>query len=701
MELSPPQCAIRDLPTQSQVFLHGEAGTGKTTAAVARVENLISNGIPSDSILILVPQRPLGRPYTLISSKPDLPPGGRLPVLTIGGLARRLDELFWPLICDAAEFTHPEHEPRFLTVETTQYYLSLIVDPLREQGYFDGIAIEPLRLYSQILDNLNKTAVVGFPLDEIAHRLRSAWNGSQADARFFDQAQDCAIRFRKFCLENSLLDFSLQLELLSRVLWKEDIVRQYLQSKYRHLIYDNMEEDYPVAHDMVRDWLSGFESSLIIQDESAGYRSFLGADPISAASLSSFAEKSIRFFEPVLVPHTLVDFRRHLSKNIRMEPISSADAPVKLLDVELTYSRFYPQMLDSVVDGIEDQIESGILPGDIVILSPFVSDSLRFSLQIRLEKKGIQLTTHRPGRELRNEPAVRCLFTLAKLAYPQWKLKVHPLEFRSALMTAIDGLDLIRADMLAGTMLSRKPDGEVLNPFSQLNPEMAERITYQLGERYEILRKWLSESRLAEPQGLPEFFSRCFGEILSQKGFGFHHVYDMADSTERLIESAREFSSVIQSTDSIEFTGAEYLQLLEAGITGAQYLPSWQDERPDAVLLSPAFTYLMRNRSCKHQFWLDPGNMGWWERLNQPLTHPVVLSRHWPPDSKWTDAEELAHNQNSLVAHASGLINRCTGIIHLYLMEVDEQGNEPRGPLLQAINRFLRYNPGGLTIHDA
>ncbi len=701
MELTPQQSNICNAPLRSQITLRGEAGTGKTTAAVARLEKMILSGVPAESILVLIPQRPLGKPYSVVASAPSLPHGGRLPVLTIGGIARRLDELFWPLIQEAAGFTQAELEPKFLTVETTQYYLSLIIDPLREQGFFDGIAIEPLRLYSQILDNLNKTAVVGFPMEEIASRLRAAWSGNQSDARFFDQAQDCAIKFRQYCLEHSLLDFSLQIEIFRKYLWPQDIVQEYLHQRYHHLIYDNVEEDYPVAHDLIREWIPAFDSTLIIQDESAGYRSFLGADPTSSSTLTELMEKTIRFDEPLRVPESLRDFKHHLTKHIRMEAVRETEAPVQLPDIELIQSRFFPQMLDSITNRIEILLEKGSQPGDIAVLSPFVSDSLRFSLEIRLQRKGIQLTSHRPGRELRVEPAVRCLFTMAKLAYPQWNLKISPMEFRAALMSAIENMDLIRADLLAGTMLSRKKESEPLYPFSQLNPEMAERITYQFGEKYETIRNWLTDARQAEQQALPEFFSRCFGELLSQKGFGFHHVYDMADATDRLIESAREFISVAPSSVSNEKIGAEFLKIMESGITGAQHLPSWQDDRLDAILLSPAFTFLMRNRTCKHQFWIDPGNTGWWERLNQPLTHPVILSRNWPSNKKWTDAEELAHNQNTLVSHTSGLLNRCSATIHMCLLQVDEQGNEPRGPLLQAINRFLRYNPGGLTDYAA
>lgn len=701
MELTPQQNHILDHLMQKKSLLRGEAGTGKTTVAISHLKKMLEAGIPAESVVLLVPQRPLAWPYTQSLRKTNLPPGGRVSILTVGGLARRMDELFWPLIAASAGFPHPEIAPQFLTIETTQYFLSLIVDPLREEGFFDGLSIEPLRLYSQILDNLNKTAVVGFPLEDIAPRLRSAWSGNQSDTRFFDQAQECAIRFRAYCLEHSLLDFSLQLDVFSKVLWKEELFQVYLQDRYRHLIYDNVEEDYPVAHDLIRDWLPRLDSSLLIVDESAGYRSFLGADPQSAAGLADLMDQSFRLSDLLGCPEELQIFRKALAENIRMDARPSSRQSITLSSVHLCYARFIPQMLDAVVQAIENHVRNGVKPGDLVVLSPFVSDALRFSLQTRLEKKGIPLTTHRPGRELRHEPAVQCLFTLARLANPQWNKVVTPLDLRAALMTAIAELDLVRADLLANTLLSHKADSEPLHPFSTLKMEMAQRITYQIGEKYEVLRNWILASREKKPQDLPEFFSRCFGELLSQKGFGFHSSYDMADATDRIIESAREFDAVIKPTLTGESAGAEFMDLLENGITGAQHLAGWQEERIDAVLLSPAFTFLMRNQPCSFQFWLDPGNMGWWERLNQPLTHPVVLSRNWPPEAKWTDADEFEHNQTKLTSHTGGLLNRCKAGVEIFVVQVDEQGNEPRGPLLQSINRFLRYNPGGIQQYEA
>ena len=83
-------------------------------------------------------------------------------------------ELYWPLIAGAAGFAQPDRPPVFLTLETAQYFMARIVRPMLEAGRFDSIRVDRNRLYSQILDNLNKAAVVGFDATEIGPRLKAA-----------------------------------------------------------------------------------------------------------------------------------------------------------------------------------------------------------------------------------------------------------------------------------------------------------------------------------------------------------------------------------------------------------------------------------------------------------------------------------------------------------------------------------------------
>jgi DNA helicase IV len=51
------QTAIIEASLSKNIFCRGPAGTGKTTAAVARLAHLVESGIPAESILVLVPQR--------------------------------------------------------------------------------------------------------------------------------------------------------------------------------------------------------------------------------------------------------------------------------------------------------------------------------------------------------------------------------------------------------------------------------------------------------------------------------------------------------------------------------------------------------------------------------------------------------------------------------------------------------------------
>jgi hypothetical protein len=137
--LTAEQRALVERPIGGEtLFLEGPAGVGKTTVATARLRHMLTQGVPADEILILAPQRTLLAPYQLTLRGSDLPPGGMVDTLTVGGLARRMVNLFWPLVADRAGFARPDRPPVFLTLETAQYYMTRVADPLIEAGAFEG-----------------------------------------------------------------------------------------------------------------------------------------------------------------------------------------------------------------------------------------------------------------------------------------------------------------------------------------------------------------------------------------------------------------------------------------------------------------------------------------------------------------------------------------------------------------------------------
>jgi len=695
------QTQLIQAPLASRLFLQGPAGSGKTSVGTARLKFLVDSGIPANKILILVPQRTLAQPYYEIINHPEWPAGGNPTVVTLGGLGQRMISLFWPIIARTGGFNKKSQPPSFLTLETSQYYLALLVNPLLEQGFFQSIKIDRNRLLSQILDNLNKSAVTGIAHTEIAELLKAAWVGEPAQQHVYDEAQHCADLFRQFCLKNNLLDFSLQFETFAKVLWPSFLCREYLSETFRHLIYDNVEEDVPVAHDILRQWLPSFDSVLLIYDTGGGYRSFLGADSQSGLMLQTACEEVVSFTDSWTIPPDLDSFRDALEARVlhtEMPEISQAIRSV----VDYQTSRFLPEMVDEVADRVQELIETqGVSPSRIAILSPFLSDSLRFSLTTGLEKRSIPTRTHRPSRSLREEPATLCLLTLARIAHPEWGLHVSHYDVRTALMQAIAGMDLVRADLLAQIVFRpKKIQAEGLGSFDLIHPDQQERVSFKLGELYERLRLWIQEYRTDPAPELDIFISRIFGEVLSQPGYGFHDNFDAAAVAARLVESIRKFrwatGEMIKSTG--QSLGMEYIRMVEEGVVAAQYLEKKLEERAEAVFIAPAFTFLSENQPVDYQFWLDLGSQGWWERLYQPLTHPYVLTRRWPKGRVWTDADEVAASQLSLVWLTNGLLRRCSKGVFLFTNRVNETGDEQRGPLMQAVQSIFRRIP--LTTED-
>jgi hypothetical protein len=691
----------------AKTFLTGPFGSGKTSAAIDHIRGLLARErTRGDEVLVLVPQVAQGQVYRAALRQVGAPPGPPVKISTVAGLARDSVELYWPLLAPGAGFADPHQEPTFLNLETAQYHMRALVEAAIGEAEFDGIRVHPNRIISQVLDNLSKAALHSFTIDEAYARLELAIPpGDQRTGQLnaLRAARRISHAFRALCLERALVDFSLQTELFDRHILTNDWSRTHLFRSRRHLIIDNVEEQNAVTHDLIRRWLPHLESALIIHDEDAGYRLFLGADPQGAPTLADDCDATLRTVLPDDVLPGLRSAAARVNRALLRgpQPAPEDEQPAaSVLHVPDTSPRFYPQMLTWVAHQVKTLVErDGIAPGEIAIVAPFVSNGLRFSLQTALDRHEIRSTTHRPSRALQDEPSARCLLTLARLAHPEWQTSLHQADVALALQLAITRLDPIRAGLLTRIVYPLHRRTVELTRFANLQQAIQRRITYAAGEAYDLLRDWLYAYRgSGEPLPLDQFLARLFSEVLSRPGFGFHADYGAARVAHQLIASARSFRWSLQENDQSlldpsisQRVGEDYLRLVASGAFGALYTPGVQ-EPEDAVFIAPAYTFLMRNRSVDVQFWLDIGSSGWWERLYQPLTHPHVLTRHWPAAQPWTDLDEFQTRQEIMRRVLLGLIRRTRHSIYLGVSEYAENGSEQRGPLLSLLNRILRQN---------
>ena len=148
-----------------------------------------------------------------------------------------------------------------------------------------------------------------------------------------------------------------------------------------------------------------------------------------------------------------------------------------------------------------------------------------------------------------------------------------------------------------------------------------------------------------------------------------------------MIDSARSFRLTLMQMGSETDIGNEYVKMVDAGVIAEQYEPQSWKKRPEAVLIAPAYTFLLSNQAVDYQFWLNIDSPAWGRRLYQPLTQPYVLSLQWKEDEVWAERDEVATSQEMLHRVVTGLIKRCRKKVFVGFSQFNERGFEQLGEL--------------------
>ncbi|NOZ06036.1 MAG: hypothetical protein GXP41_06750 [Chloroflexi bacterium] len=672
-----------------RLFLEGPPGSGKHARLAEHIQQLLQAGTDAYSLLVLVPDRSI-RDRLQHTLSAALRGQHRMPDLhTYYSLAQGMITRFWPIIAGPAGFTESSLPPTFLTYETAQHLMSRIVTPLLEQGYFEGLSIRRQRLLSQLLDNLNKAAINGYAHTEIGHRLGAAWAGDETRRQAYLQAQICADRFRRHCLERNLLDISLTIALFHRHLVEDAIFWQYFTGRYRHLVVAHLEESVPVAQDLIRRLIPFTESTLLTYETGGGYRVFMGIDPTGAKQLADLCADQESLPAPPDTNPNIVALDLALGQRLGQVPKGPLPGdPQAALDQHIIQKRYRSEMIEAVAQEIGRLVrDEGVSPDEIAVVAPYADGVLRFVLRESFQRAGVPFRVIRRFESLREDPVVRACLTAAVLAHPAWPTPCPPPDVAEALTLIVAGLDFVRATRLAGALYA--PEERHLQPAETLSAADREKIGADALDCYEVLREWLETFRSAENTiPIDLFFQQFYAEILERSGFGAADDAGYAPSVTRLIESARRFREVAPSLGEQDADiGAAYWQMVYSGVVAAQYLldEAYGTTGSEAVtLVAPVYTYLLAGRRVRYQFWLDVGAIGWWEPPYQPLTNPYVLSRNWPAGDRWTDDFDFHIRNETLYRLVHGLCARCRNALYLCSSDLETGGNLQDSPLLRA-----------------
>ncbi len=689
LRLTAEQRAAVEWPASEQEHraLIGPAGTGKTTTLIHRVAHLLEQRVPGYSILVLVPDRQTRERFRDLLSQVVREPHSDVEIFTYYSLARRFVTLFWPLVARDAGFEHPERPPAFITFELAQYLMHRIVAPLVEAGFFEGLALRPARLVSQLLDNLNRAAVNGYHYSEIGERLKGGWPGDVDRLVYFDQAQACADAFRGECLERGVLDISLTTEVFHQQLIRNPHFWRYFTERYRHLIVDNLEEMVPTAHELIRKLLPATDSALLAVDEGGGYRYLLGADLRGAQELVAATDQQMRLDHTFTASPSMLTLGRVVAGYLGDVTRRPAVRDNALPPLHLIGRPYRSQMIEAVAEEIGRLVGEGTPAEEIAVIAPYVDGVLRFTLRETLSEQGIPMRVVRRYQLLQDEPIVRAALTLAALAHPEWNVQPAPFDVAESLHLLIDGLDFIRASLLVQALYDAGW-GE-LQPANELDASVTARVGAAPLERYGQLQAWLAAYReQSDHEPLDHFLRRLFEAIVRGSGRPAHLLPGSTDVLVKLIASAQHFRKEAPSIGVEPPVGRHYWEMVQQGVVSAQYLI--EEAAEDAVLLAPIHTYLLSGHHARYQFWADAGSIDWWRPPHQVLSNPFVLSRRWPAGTPWTEAVDYQTRNDILARIVCGLCHRCRDGVFICTSDMESSGSpQESSPLLRVMTRIL------------
>ncbi len=664
-------------------FWRGPVGSGKTLALRQRMIQLLKTGEPAYTIMTLVAEPEHGTEFESAVRAAGLGPYGDLTITTFNHLALEMATLFWPLVAGAAGFAQPYRPPTLLTYDLAQLLMWRMVSPDLDAGAFTDLRLRPQQIVSQVLDTLNRAALNGLTLDEAIERQIVTWSGEKERLRHLENAGRLAHSFRHFCLQNSLLDLSLTIEVFNTQIVNNAEFHRYFSERYRHLLVDNVEEQAPAGQHFLDSLLDLTQSAAIVYDEGGGYKRFMAADPAGASRFQTRCDHVFLFNERFHSRQELELLANRVTGRLQGTALPGSDTAV----LDIAGGRYRREMVEALIPILKKEIDEGVPPNDIAIIVPYLDGSLRYMLAKALREADIPYRLLRRRSSPREEPRIRAWLTWLCLAFPQWGISPSIYDVSEALALSIHGLDPARAQLLADNLYD--PAGPALLPVDTLTEKQSERVGTEFLARIEELRLWLAETDPGQP--LDVFLHDLFANLLSSPHFQPEPDLAGAAVCDWLVQTATRLRTAARpmGLTTNQDIGEVFIDGIYQGLVSANPPDLGEPPDPDGITISTIYGYLLAGKPVQVQVWLETGAVGWWDIPRQPLSNAFVLTPQHDPTAPWTMADDFAVRNQLLSRIIRGLSNRTSKGVILANSDLDRRGARQEGPLLRALQPVM------------
>ena len=571
------------------MLIQGSVASKKTEFLIDKYAELVNSGIEPKKILVLVQNATLQRNFSdKVLEKLNIESFSKLKIYSFNSLVYNTVSDNWAII-EGVNPNRPKSViiPNLTGLEVSQYILKNIIKEVEFKGYNSGRSLlhQLFRRYSLIVQNNLSNAEV----NERGKILKEPYES------------DIAVAMKKF--------YSKTLELRSFDYLRQSLVFNYIYKNtdyfkdIKYLIVDDGDEITPICFDFIeflaprlKDWYISYDFN---GSSRAGY---LSADKLAVWEFERlFKEKSIELDES----GKMLSDAKKIFSNLKGGQIEVLD------NFEFCSLSRRSEIINSAVNEIISLTERGVLPSEIMVITPVVDEMLQFTLEEKLKDR-LNVRILSGSKKLVENPLVLSVLNILKL--------------NTALKDSLTEFDLrpILNDFLGipikycAKILENFTNTKTLTEYEFENSEFTENYSRFL----EFLNSNNLKLSLQAFQLYDKFAprSRFRREVLS--GFSF------------FLKELRDFESVYG--DEISSHKVDILLQIENSIISENPYSTFEIEPTDLIVGTPQ--KVIDNRlKTQYQFWLDTSNQNWMKSDIGPLYNSWVFQKGWDKDDFTTE----------------------------------------------------------------
>ncbi|MCX8130452.1 MAG: hypothetical protein N3I35_10170 [Clostridia bacterium] len=666
----------------SKILLKGPTGSGKSMLLLERYRYMVEKlHIPSEKILILLLNRTQSLEWR---SKTILEKSGTIWRTSYYGFIQGEIKTYYPLIVkNCNEIVNKRIKPIFLTFESAQFLVSKAIEHRREEkGIFSTVASYTDRIAIDLTANLVKAATSDIPYYEIGQRLYDALElKDESKRQVFKEADDVLAAYRKRCLELGIFDFGMAVDLYNNCLLKDDIYKEQLFKRVQHLIVDNVEECVPTEVDFIEFISPNLKTCLLGYNYEGGYGEIFGGNHEYMSQRLGKGFKIISMENSYTCKDYLYEFSEMLYENIENSVKTRYE---KRPEIERNPAfELRSEMLEKTGERICRLIfEEGYKPSDIAVISTYADPVTEFVIGRVLEKNGLVMKNLARKSKVIENPFSQALITLAQLCHPAYGVMPN-IDDVKALIRMLLKIDPVRSSILANEICSQRPFAE----FPDVEfPGLVERIGYHNVEKYEYIRKWISDYKNREaPLEINEFLQKVFLEVLISENISENDILQ----AKNLIDSAQTFVDIVSRFKNMN-ANKGFLDMIRGGIKAAESIFELEENlHGEHVILSTPIAYLASTLNNKAIILTSLSSNNWTPRSIKEMTNAHVLTKTWIQGNIYTEELEEAKQKHYLAILMRSMLKRCGEKLITFESMLSANGYENDGILADYFEDLL------------